>query len=83
MVAEVAPLFHQEYVPPPEAVRVVVCPWQIAVFPLMDADGADVTFTVATTTLSQPATTETQQLYVEVAPGETTMEGEVAPVLHE
>lgn len=81
MVAEVAPLFHHEYVPPPDAVSVVVCPVQIFVLPLMDAAGCPVTVSVNGTILSQPPTV-TVAVYTVVAVGETTIEGEVAPVLH-
>ena len=41
----VAPVL-QEYVPPPDAVRVVVCPLHTVVFPVMEAVGlATVTIT--------------------------------------
>lgn len=81
IVAEVVPLFHQEYVPPPAAVSVVVCPTQMFVLPLMDADGWPVTVIVNGTILSHPPD-ETVAVYTVVMVGETTMAGEVAPVFH-
>lgn len=55
IVAEVAPLFHQEYVPPPEAVRVAISPAQMAVLPLMPAVGTEFTVTVVIAVFVQPA----------------------------
>lgn len=55
MVEEEAPVFHQEYVPPPEAVSVVMFPAQIEVLPEMLAVGTEFTVTFAVATLVQPA----------------------------
>ena len=42
------------YVPPPEAVSVVLCPWQRVLVPVMATLGVGVTFTVAEAVLVQP-----------------------------
>lgn len=55
IVAEVAPLFHQEYVPPPDAVSVAISPAQIFVEPLMLAVGREFTVTVVTPVFVHPA----------------------------
>ena len=83
IVADVALLFHQEYVPPPLAVSVVLCPVQIFVLPVMVAEGCGFTVMVmGDGTLSHPPTV-TVAVYTVVEAGETTIVGLVAPVLHE
>jgi hypothetical protein len=54
MADVVAPVF-QLYVPPPLAVRVVDCPLQMVLVPLMEAVGLELTVTVCVALAVQPA----------------------------
>ena len=74
------PLF-QEYVPPPDAVSVVLCPEHNAEFPVMDALGAvlKVTVHVAVSGAHNPLDTMTE--YVDEAVGVTRITAVEAPLL--
>ena len=82
IVAEVAPLFHQEYVPPPDAVRVAKLPKQILLFPDMDAVGKEFTVTGVDVVLVQ-LPLETVTVYVVFEVVESVMVAEVAPLFHQ
>lgn len=81
MDAEVAPVLHENVVPP-DAVSVELLPKQIEVFPFTTAVMLVVTVTVATAVAVQlPAVTRT--VYEVVVVGETVIEDVVFPVFQE
>ena len=80
--ALVEPVF-QEYVPPPDAVSVIVLPLQTVVAPLMLAVGAGVTVMDEVAEFVHPFPSVTVTVYVVFAVGESVMDAEVAPLFHQ
>ena len=81
--AEVVIPVFQEYVPPPDAVSVALCPLQTMALPVMATvgDGLDVIVTVAVSAAQLPLETITE--YVALAVGVIVIEVVVAPVFQE